>query len=222
VLGRHGIRTIGDLARANRRQIIGLLGKAGGSLWDCANGLDESPIVPPEQQPPVKSVGNSITFRRNLTGLTDIRAGLLMLADSVAARLRAEGLRCASVQVQIKDPNLKVISRQKPLPFPTNLTDDIFEASLALVRSSWALDAPIRMLSVTGIHLVDSRQGEQLSLLDEPRQDERREKLARALDDIRGRFGWDAVSVGSLMVTDIVAHPGQGPRGHGGPGDGEA
>ena len=67
-----------------------------------ARGEDEEPVRPAGAEREVKSVGNGITFRRNLEGEEDVRAGLLMLCDTVAARLRRYGLRCQTVQVQIK------------------------------------------------------------------------------------------------------------------------
>ena len=84
-----GIETIGDLAGADMRMLEKLLGKAGPVLWEYANGLEDSPVQVQGAGEAVKSVSNSITFRRNLVGLEDISQGLLLLADSVAGRAAA-------------------------------------------------------------------------------------------------------------------------------------
>lgn len=55
-----------------------------------------------DERPEIKSVGNGLTFKRNLVGEADVRAGLYALADEVATRLRAHGLYAAAVQVLIK------------------------------------------------------------------------------------------------------------------------
>lgn len=116
-----------------------------------------------DERPEIKSVGNGLTFKRNLVGEADVRAGLYALADEVATRLRAHGLYAAAVQVLIKNPDLKSISRQKPLPWPSHLAREIGGAALELVKANWSLDAPIRMLTVTALNLTDGREGHQLS-----------------------------------------------------------
>ncbi len=88
VLTQYGVGTIGDLVRFGRDPLIQLLGKMGGQLYEYASGLERGPVVRADELPPPKSIGNSITFRRNLLGLEDIRTGVALLADSVAARLR--------------------------------------------------------------------------------------------------------------------------------------
>ena len=96
-----------------------------------------------------KSVGNGMTFRRDLTGEDDIRIGVLYLADSVAARLRRHGLRCRTVAVTVKDPRFRTVSKQKVLPRSTDLAKTIAEASLELIHSCWNPSAPIRSITIT-------------------------------------------------------------------------
>ena len=108
-------------------------------------------------------------IRDSLRTLEDIRIGLMPLAESVASRLRAHGLRCRGVQVAIKDPSLKTIDRQMQLPYATHLAKDLFDASMELVSRSWEVGRPIRLLSVTAINLTDAGAEEQLSLFEAPR-----------------------------------------------------
>ncbi|MFR2561678.1 MAG: hypothetical protein ACLS8R_02390 [Anaeromassilibacillus sp.] len=113
------IRTIGDLAHADRKALVASLGKAGGELYDYANGLDKSPVKSIYEPKEVKSVGNGLTFKRNLVGWDDIRLGVTVLADTVAARMRRSGVKCYTVQLNIRNPSFKTISRQRPLSVPT-------------------------------------------------------------------------------------------------------
>ena len=196
------IRTIGELAKSEKQRIVSLLGKTGGLIWEYANGLDENSVKRKNEQDPVKSVGNGITFRRNLLGLQDIKTGVYMLCDSVAARLRASALLCLTVQVQIKDPDFHVISRQKTLNRATNLTHEIKDAALSIVLEAWNLEHPIRMLSISGTNLTKEDTKQQLSMFEEPQ--EKNEKLDRAIDSIRGRYGKDAVKIASLAKTDML------------------
>lgn len=206
VLNQYGIRTIGDLARADREALVTLMGKQGGQLSDYARDLDQSRVIPASEQPPPKSVGNGLTFRRNLVGLEEVRTGLELLSDSVATRLRRKELKCTSVQVTIRDPNFKTITRQMGLPAPTYLAREITDAALTLVRRNWDLRAPIRMLTVTGQNLISEWEAAEQMDLFAPSAAPRREKLERlekAVDAIRTQYGKDAITLGSLQNTPL-------------------
>ena len=142
-----GVRNIGQLAAADPEQLRQALGKLGPELRLYALGRDEAPVRRADEQPEVKSVGNGMTFRRDLVSRDDVAAGLTALSDEVAARLRAHGLLCTAVQVLIKDTDLRSITRQAPLPAPTHLARDIARAAQALVEKNWPAQKPIRMLT---------------------------------------------------------------------------
>lgn len=113
------------------------MGKLGPQLIAYARGEEDSPVRYIWEEQEVKSVGNSITFPRNLTTREEVNAGITALADEVAGRLRKHGLQCATVQIQIKDPQFRVISRQKALERPTDLEREIRKAALELVWNNW-------------------------------------------------------------------------------------
>ena len=102
-----GIITIGQLAACSAQVVSEKLGKLGETLHDYACGRDDSPVAVAGEHSAPKSVGNGMTFRRNLVGLDDIRAGVAALSDSVASRLRRCGMKCGTVQVTIRDPAFK-------------------------------------------------------------------------------------------------------------------
>ena len=205
-LRRAGIHTIGDLAQARRERLVELLGKSGGDLWDMANGLDNAPVRRFGESREVKSVGNGMTFRRDLLGMQDIRLAISVLADSAAARMRRHHLRCTTVQVTIRSPNFHTITRQKRLPAPTALAADLRTAAIELIRAVWNEHAPIRMLTVTGSGMVPEEDaGEQLDFFDTGAAEkrEKQEHLESALDAIREKFGRDALSFGSVLRNDL-------------------
>ena len=206
VLKRSYIHTIGDLAEAPLERIVGLLGKGGETLWAHANGLDESPVRHPGEFEPAKSVGNSITFPRDLIGMEDIRAGLKMLADSVGARLRAQDVTCQTVQLQIKNPSLKVICRQKTISRRTNLTREIYETAVEIIQNTWNPTSPIRMLMLTCSGLTRSGEAtEQVSLFEEGDRParERQALLEATVDAIRHRFGHEAIVSGRVVRNEL-------------------
>ena len=202
-LNRHGITTIGSLAQCQPDLLARYLGKQGESYWRMANGLDDSPVRRWGEADPVKSIGNSTTYAHDLVGREACRAGLMPLCDSVGARLRSQGLKCRTITVQIKDPSLKVISRQKTLPVPTNLTKLIFQEACAILAQCWPETAPVRLLSVTASTLCDEHDEApaQLSFLETVTPDDPRQAaLEAAVDKLRGRFGKGAIKPGTPEV----------------------
>lgn len=198
-LAQFGVETIGQLAACKPEMLEQLMGKAGIQLYRYANGLDDAPVRPQHEQEPVKSVGNSTTFPENLTRWEQVRGGLQMLSDSVAARLRQQGLYCGGVSVGVRDAQFRTVSRQMRLSGPTHLMRDIYNAALELTGQIWKAPTPIRLLSVTALYITDSADSyQQLDLLagDAPRRDQRQEHLESAMDAIRGKYGRDAISFG--------------------------
>ncbi len=199
-LAQYGVETIGQLAACRPEMIEQLLGKLGRQLHEYANGLDRSPVRPQAEREPVKSVGNGTTFPHDFTRWEEVRAGLAALSDSVAMRLRRQGLYCSGVQVTIKDSSFCSISRQKRLESPTRLMKDIQRAAMELTRSAWRAPTPIRMLTVTALHITESAESfEQLDLLGAGRavSDARQEKLESAVRAIRDKFGDGSITFGS-------------------------
>ena len=199
-LAQYGVETIGQLAACRPEMLEKLLGKLGRQMHEYANGLDRSPVRPQAEREPVKSVGNGTTFPHDLTRWEEVRAGLAALSDSVAMRLRRQGLYCSGVQVTIKDSSFCSISRQKRLESPTRLMKDIQRAAMELTRSAWRAPTPIRMLTVTALHITESAESfEQLDPLGAGRavSDARQEKLESAVRAIRDKFGDGSITFGS-------------------------
>ena len=195
-----GIRTIGDLARTPRENLVRLLGKNGGQLHDYAAGTEHSPVRPAGSTPPPKSVGNGLTFRRNLVGEEEIRAGVQMLAQRVAARLRRHEMKCTTVQVSIRSPEFKTVSRQKKTDAPTNVSREIHRCAMELIAGCWNWSAPVRAITITAASLLPEEEaGDQLDLF-APQASEKREKqekLERAMDQLRERYGTSVVRYAS-------------------------
>ena len=199
-----GIKTIGDMAHSDPKLLTSLLGKQGQMLWNYANGYDNAPVARYGESEPVKSVGNGITFRRNLMCEDDIITAVTGLSDTVASRLRHHKLKAFGVKVDIKDPSFTTISRQKQLFVPTNLASELAQASMELIHESWRPGAPIRMLTITGINLCDETVEEQISLFaGDNHSHQQGEKIERAMDDIRSRFGSAAITFGGVLGNDL-------------------
>lgn len=203
VLDTLAVRTIGDLAALDCDFLKRRLGKGGVQLWRYANGLDQSPVARYKDvlASIPKSVGNGTTYAHDLVGIEELKPAVLSLCDEVSARMRRHGVKCHTLQLQIKSPDFKVIQRQRPLLRPTSAPKELCEAACSILKECWNETAPVRMLTVTGTNLTSQEVGEQMSFLtefDEARH-EKLERLGSALDTVRGKYGYSAVSFGSLL-----------------------
>lgn len=201
-----GIHTIGDLAHTDPELLRRKFGARGESAWRCANGEDTEPVRPYDEPREVKSIGNSITFRRNLVGERELKLGFTALAESVSQRMRQQQLCCHTLQIQIRDPNFRTISRQLTPERPLFLARELAESAMALAAQSWDFKKPVRLLSLTAKQLSPlESDAEQLSLFPTPDQAgrERQGKLEDALSAIRGRFGKDAIQLGGFLGNDL-------------------
>ena len=216
-LEKYGVRTIGDLAKFDREALGRLLGRHGYQLHDNANGLECSPVRPAGLYTPPKSVGNGLTFPHNLVGEEQVRSGVVLLADSVAERLRRHGLKCNCVQVSLRSPEFHDISRQQRLAYPCFVAGQLVEAAMELIRANWNLSAPIRAITITATNLIPADQAVgQLDLFSNGAQDRRRERqeqLGKAMDRIRDRFGHNAIGPASGVDEEAPAQEDAFPQG---------
>ncbi|MBQ2830140.1 MAG: DNA polymerase IV [Oscillospiraceae bacterium] len=204
VLAQYGVHTVGQLAACRAEMLETLLGKLGLQLHAYANGLDDAPVIGADGREAVKSVGNRTTYSRDITRLADARTAITVLADSVAMRLRRHGMYCGGVQLTIRNAQFKNISRQKQLGFTTHLTREIAAAAVDLLKSAWREGEPIRMLTVTAIHLTAEKDAYcQLDLLSAGTpENERQEKVERAMDAIRKKYGKGSISFGAEALAE--------------------
>ena len=151
-----------------------------------------------------------MTFTRNLNGENDILTALTGLSDTVASRLRSYSLKASGVKVDIRDPEFNDISRQKQLPSPTDLAQDLKEGALELIKTSWKMDKPIRLITLTAINLVEHDSDTQLSFFDEGgnisdggSDNKSDASIEKAMDSIREKFGRDSIAFGQIIDNDI-------------------
>lgn len=216
-LNKLGIRTIGDLAQTDRQILSAHLKSHGVMLWEYANGIDPSKVAPVPEE--AKGIGNSITLSKDVTERRQAARTLLSLSESVGGRLRAAGQLAGIVSVEIKYSSFRSVSHQTSLFSHTDSTQLIYETSCRLFDELWD-GSPIRLLGIRTSRLAGAGEPSQLSLFDlEIRQPQRppgcpessgpgmsapssRQKLEaldKTLDQIRQKYGKDAVVRGSLL-----------------------
>ncbi|MBE6537035.1 MAG: DNA polymerase IV [Ruminococcaceae bacterium] len=200
-----GIRTIGDLALASPDILSRKLGKAGEMLSVYARGEDKSPVEAQDRNE-AKSIGNGYTFKHDLVGREECRTGINYLAEEIGTKLRRRGLKCATVQLSIKDEYLRTIQRNAPQNPPTDISSEIAETAFKILCREWSADKPIRMITVTATNLV-RKEGlaEQIDMFGAEKEEKREKNGKReiAVDEIRKKFGTESILRASVIESDI-------------------
>ena len=203
-----GIHTIGDIASCPKEILEQKLGKSGAMLYIYANGLDNEPVKSIYEKHQSKSIGNSMTFSRNISSKEDILTAVSAISQMVSRRMRHEGVKGSTIQIGIKYSDFKYVSRQKTLINPTNISKEIEDNAFELICENMAKNKPIRLLSIQLSSLTsEDTSPHQISLFSEEKTYEKQEKLDEALDKIRLKFGKDAVTTGGIMTNTMGIRP---------------
>ena len=212
-----GVHTIGELAQTPVEILRSKFGKIGDILWCFSNGLDSSPVADFQNQPVVKSIGNSTTAPRDLERDEDVKIILYVLADSVARRLREQGLKGRTIHFSVRDNSLFSFTRQKTLGFYTNLTEEIAGEALSLFREQYQWKRPVRSIGISVSDLEAGTICSQTSLFCDEVKREKMERLDNTVDRLKARFGTFAVQPAVLLKdrnlsgfdpkNDHIIHP---------------
>ena len=204
-LSKYGIHTIGDLACTDPDFLLKTFGKMGLVIHSFANGWDESPVATEGYSAPIKSIGNSTTTPRDLENDLDVQIIFMALAESVSARLRKHGFKCNTVAISIRDNGLYRFSRQMHLRDPTDITDEIMKAAMKLFHDNYDWSHPIRSLGVRGADLVTADIPVQMSLFMNEEKRDKQEKMDKAVDEIRRRFGYFSIQRAFMYQDKILS-----------------
>ncbi len=189
-----GLLTLGDLRRAGEERLRPLFGRHWAEWRERAAGIDDREVWPEHDD---KSVSNERTFGEDLQDTSAMRAELSALADKVAARLRAKGLRARCVGIKIRLHDFRTLSRQLTLAPPSAETRVIADQSLQLL-DVWLATARrprIRLLGVSTSDFIEETQPDLFANAERVQN----ERLDATLDAIRGKFGGAALSRASLL-----------------------
>jgi len=191
-LQRFGVRTVGDLAALPEATVVHTLGEAQGRhLYALAWARDDRPVEPDRA---TKSIGHEETYAHDLYELEELRREAVRMADSVATRLRELGQAGRTVTLKVKFADFQAITRSRTLAEPVDT--GVAVAAIASELVDQVDPTPgVRLLGVSASNLA-AKGPQQLSLDDAgPLWDE----ATRAVDEVRQRFGADALGPASLV-----------------------
>jgi DNA polymerase-4 len=198
-----GIRTIGDLARAPRAELVRAFGVIGGALRHMARGEDDTPLVPYYEGLPVKSMGHEHTLARDEADPERLAAILLRLAEQVSRRLRQAGLAGRTVTVKLRFSDFRTITRRRTLDLPTDEEQRIFPVARDLLTGNQG-GAPLRLIGVSVSGLTGGEGTDYLFS-----EDRRRRRVIGAADRLRDRFGENVLTRARVLTV----HGGGAKRG---------
>lgn len=199
-----GIYKIGELASRNEKDIIRRFGKLGKTIWEYANGIDNSPVKPNDDTP--KGIGNSVTLPHDEKNLDKLNEVLLALCEQVAYRLRKQKMKTKTVNVQIKNNEFQNFSHQRKMQEETDSTKIIFAEAKKLLYELYnsAANKNVRLI---GLRVDTSNdENEQITLFKETKEEnEKQNKVDKTIDYLKEKYGYDMVTrAGKMHIEKMI------------------
>lgn len=188
-----GIRTIADLLRWDRRDLVARFGAMGDRLYHLARGQDTRRVARDEA---VKSISSETTFDADIADRDLLEGHIWRLAEGVADRAKAKGLSGRTVTLKMKRADFTLVTRRHSLDRPTQAADRIWREAQGLL-AALADPGPFRLVGVGLSDLTAGAAPEEGDLLDPGAR--LRDAAERATDRIRARFGKGAIIKGRAL-----------------------
>lgn len=195
-LEKMNIKTIGDLAKQDRINIIKKFGKFGSIIWEYANGIDNSEVIYKYEKP--KGIGNSITLPYDISNIEKLNEVLLSLITNITYRLRKEKMIADTVTVHLKTKEFINYSHSKKIENRTDSTKEIYEVAKQLL-SELHKSEQIRLIGAR-VEGLSSKDELQISLFDK-KQNEKQQKLDKVLDELKDKYGYKSISKAGELNT---------------------
>ncbi len=201
-----GIHQVRDVQAMSAELMFSLLGKNGLSLWEKAHGIDNTPVIPFHER---KSISIERTFEKDTIDVVKLRSIIIAMAENLAYQLRNGDKLTACVTVRIRYSDFQTETKQMQIPY-TSADTVLIKHVLGLFESLYSRRVMVRLVGVRYSHLVGG--GFQINLFDDTEEEI---NLYHAMDDIRNRFGQDAVkravAMGSTGIGRSNPFNGQPP-----------
>lgn len=193
-----GVVTIADLARLPREFMVRILGKAGLSLWERANGIDTSPVIPYHEQ---KSISKEITFRQDTMDLNMMTETLVGMAEALGYELRKQGRLASTLSIKIRYANFDTHTRDIQLNY-TAADHVLIEQAKKLFKKIYERRMMIRLIGLKVTGLVYGHQ--QMRLFEESEQ---LMNLYQRMDGLRNKYGAQTVMRAAAMPLATIREP---------------
>ena len=191
-----GITTIAELASLPLDRIEGRFGATGAVLHSYARGIDDREVEAPGQ---AKSISQELTFAHDTLARNFLEATLHNLCQDVCQDLRSQNKRAKCVAIKLRCADFRTITRQVTLMEASNVTQVIFAAAQRLLSETLAQqEKPVRLIGIRISSLV--AVGNQLPMFNA--KTKKPERLDKAIDNIRSKYGPTAIKTGNGILLD--------------------
>ncbi len=201
---RIGVKTIYDLRRFTRDELVRCFGVMGNYLYNACRGWDDTPLVYSYQEADVKSMGNEYTLFRDSGDRMRLIGILRHLSEKVSRRLRKNGWKGKTVQVKIRFEGFRTITRAKTLEAFYDSEEMIYNVAAGLFFENWNGVQKIRLLGVSVSHLRHRSEPEQLTLIRD-RMIERKDRITFVKDKLQDIYGEKCITWGSVIANRVVS-----------------
>jgi len=191
-----GIESVEQLAAHEQQKLEKIFGQWGTALYRKARGGDSYEFLI-DAEP--KSISHNHTFGEDTANVTEMESLLSHLSQKTCKRLREAGLSAHTLTLTIRYAGFQTYTRSRSVQDPVHLDADIHAIFLELFRSHRDPKRKVRLLGVALSHLCHGN--EQLELLDADRR-EKLDRLTKATDQLRNKFGFDSVQFGGSLRRD--------------------
>lgn len=187
-----GLRTIGDIQRLPIEDLRQRFGNMADHLHALAFGEDEREV---ETDDEAKSIGSEHTFATDTADGDQIKKCLLAQCEEVGTHLRRAQVAARTVQLKLRYADFTTVTRRRTLAQPTQDEMRLYEVAGQLLATECIAGKLIRLIGISGSNLVPPEV--QRDLFD--RTSEKRTRLARAVDELRGKLGTGAIKRGTSL-----------------------
>jgi len=187
-----GVRTVRTLAQIPPHLLQREFGKHGLEMWRRANGIDDRPVEPYQEQ---KSISFEHTFAEDTIDMTRLRNKLTEMVIALAFELRQKERLTACVTVKIRYTDFNTYTRQRRIPY-TAMDNQLLQHTMELFEQLFTRRQLIRLVGVRFSSLIPGNY--QVQLFEDT---EKEIRLLQQLDHIRNRFGEKAVMRASLLES---------------------
>ncbi len=193
-LNKLGMYKIGDIACKSKEYMISKFGIHGKTMWEYANGIDNSEVNYIKELP--KSISHSTTLIKDTSDFEFLCKVLLDLTEKVTYRLRKYNLYANVVTVQIRTKEFENYTKQKKLNMSTSVTKEVYDEAKKLLKELYK-ERELRLIGIGVSDLVDLNENYQISIFDktsENKEHKKYEKLDKTVDEIKNKFGNNSIT----------------------------
>ena len=186
-----GVFTCHDLAEGDPKALSAALGSQTMTVMNLAKGIDPRPVISERE---TKSISNETTFAKDLSDFAALETELEFLCQKLSARLKAKRLAGSTVTLKLKRSNHRIISRSRTVPSRIDKAYHLFDIGRKLLHPEVKKSNSYRLIGISVDNLGEPSEARLFDL--EGGDDDKRNRLEAAVDQLHGKMGIDALRTG--------------------------